>query len=191
MKQISVKYQRGHHRQPRTQDLHDDEAYVAEIPPEDAPRVDHCHGKTDKIGIRVGGTSERDVTPASEQRDGRRRSSDVTMFPSPRRVRRGDRRPHVEIRAHRQSAHTGDQDDGYRAVEKKDLAGLPIGNENRRCNDNCSDEEGAALLEKRVDQRNVDFRWQRFVWLASSKSGTHSIPPSTDRECVKPRSTMT
>ena len=134
------------------------------------------------MGKGIRGPSEGGVAPESKQCGGRGRSRDVAMFPSPGDFRTGNRRTGAEIRAHHYAARTGDKNDRHCTVEKNDFAGLPIRGENGDGGKNVPGNEGPSVLEKRIDQREVNVCRKRFVSLngsVNSERRTHYIAPST------------
>jgi hypothetical protein len=158
----AVQQQGGGHRRPGAQDLHDHEAAAAEIAPEDADHIGDRHRKAGKLCETVGGRREREVTPDSQQRDRGRGASDVTALPPSGLFAVADALAHARIGAHVETAHGGDHRDGQRAGEQQNLPGLPKCDEDRADDENRSHQQGAAVLVEGIDQRNVDFRRQRF-----------------------------
>ncbi len=152
----AMKHQRGGHRHPGAQDLHDDRARAAEIASEDADHVGDGDRKTDQVGDRVVGSGECDVAPDAEQPDRGRGPGDVAPLPAPRdrvALHHGAR---TRVGAHHQPARTGDRHEGDRTDEEQRLSGLPVRGEDRCRHADGADEQRAPVLVERVDERNVD-----------------------------------
>ena len=100
VKDVAVEQQRGGHRRPGAEDLHDDKARAAEIAAEDSGRIRNRHREADELRERIGGAREGEIAPQAEQRDRSCRAGDVDVFPAARRFDGLDGRPRAQIGAH-------------------------------------------------------------------------------------------
>ena len=179
MIQIPLQHQSRRDRRPGAQNLQDHEPRIGEVPAENPCGIGDRHRETDEMRKGIGSPRKGDVAPEPHQGEDDGGPRAVAIFPASRDFRRRNLRASAQIHAHHDSPYARDDRGRDRALQDQRFPGFPVGDENRADDKEDSNEEGLPLLEKRIDQRNIDFRWQRFVWLASSESGTHSTLPST------------
>jgi hypothetical protein len=170
--------ERQRHGHAGADDLRIDEPAAGEVSARNADHVCQRQREAEDLHERIGRFDEGEEAPDAQQRHMGGRTHHVTRLPTPRfRDGRQVLAPPIES-AHVQGAQTRHDGDCQRAQVEGRLSGLPGRNQGGYRGRNRADEKAAEILEKGVDQRDVNLG-RRLLGLSAAQLPMpefHEIP---------------